>query len=108
MEKSRKELAAEGEKVLEDAVEAAFQVLSTMNEAFCNPAVWSKPEASRSDHALRYPRRRFKAAVGSLRVLLNSIPHSHMVKILPHSFFNLHNSWGFLSSDSWVRLSYVD
>lgn len=81
--KSKKELAAEDQKNLENAVEAAFQFLSTMNEGLCNSAVWSKPEASRSYHAARKPRRRFSAPLASLRAILHAIPHSHMVKFCP-------------------------
>lgn len=78
MAKSRKELPAEGQKNLENAVEAAFQFLSTMTEGLCNSAVWSKPEASRSYYAPRKPRRRFRAALASVRATLNAIPHSHL------------------------------
>lgn len=39
--KSTKELAAEGQKHLEETVEAGFQILSAMNDELCNPALWS-------------------------------------------------------------------
>lgn len=104
--KSRKELAAEGQKHLEETVEAAFQILSAMNEELCNPALWSATATSSdgnnaatisadghsdgsngdvsSDHlldmgggALDEARLRYKAAVTSLRSVLNAIPDSH-------------------------------
>ncbi|XWS60258.1 hypothetical protein CRYUN_Cryun07bG0020800 [Craigia yunnanensis] len=39
--KSTQELAAEGLKHLEETIEAAFQILSSMNDELCNPALWS-------------------------------------------------------------------
>ncbi|KAJ8428441.1 hypothetical protein Cgig2_024102 [Carnegiea gigantea] len=74
----RKELAAEGQKNLENAVEAAFEFLSTMNEGLCNSAVWSKPEASRSYYAPCKARRRFRAALASVHAIFNAIPYSNM------------------------------
>ncbi|XVE56567.1 hypothetical protein DITRI_Ditri04bG0021600 [Diplodiscus trichospermus] len=38
--KSTQELAAEGLKHLEETIEAAFQILSSMNDELCNPALW--------------------------------------------------------------------
>ncbi|XP_040966355.1 mediator of RNA polymerase II transcription subunit 30 [Gossypium hirsutum] len=35
------ELASEGLKHLEETIEAAFQILSSMNDELCNPALWS-------------------------------------------------------------------
>ena len=40
-EKSTQELAMEGQKHLEATIEAAFQILSYMNEELCNPTLWS-------------------------------------------------------------------
>ena len=31
----------EGQKHLEDTIESAFQILSSMNDELCNPALWS-------------------------------------------------------------------
>ncbi|KAI3991704.1 hypothetical protein MKX01_038102 [Papaver californicum] len=39
--KSLQELAVEGQKHLEDTIEAAFQILSSMNDELCNPALRS-------------------------------------------------------------------
>ena len=39
--KSTQELAAEGLKHLEETIEAAFQILSSMNDELCNPALLS-------------------------------------------------------------------
>lgn len=104
--KSRKELAAEGQKHLEDTVEAAFQILSAMNEELCNPALWSGTTSGLHDSsnatsitanghsdgtngdvslehhlemgggALDEARLRYKAAIASLRSVLNAIPDS--------------------------------
>lgn len=35
------ELAMEGEKHLEETIEAAFQIISAMNDELCNPSLWS-------------------------------------------------------------------
>ncbi|KAJ8561149.1 hypothetical protein K7X08_027339 [Anisodus acutangulus] len=39
--KSIQELAVEGQKHLEDTIEAAHQILSAMNDELCNPSLWS-------------------------------------------------------------------
>ncbi|XP_057954441.1 mediator of RNA polymerase II transcription subunit 30 [Malania oleifera] len=39
--KSTQELAMEGQKHLEETIEAAFQILSSMNDELCNPLSWS-------------------------------------------------------------------
>ncbi|CAN4077128.1 unnamed protein product [Withania somnifera] len=39
--KSVQELAVEGQKHLEDTIEAAHQILSAMNDELCNPSLWS-------------------------------------------------------------------
>ncbi|CAO2838501.1 unnamed protein product [Amaranthus hypochondriacus] len=44
--KSTKELAAEGQKRLEETVDAAFKILSAMNDELCNPSLWSTPTSS--------------------------------------------------------------
>ncbi|XP_077229174.1 mediator of RNA polymerase II transcription subunit [Tasmannia lanceolata] len=90
--KSAHELAAEGLKHLEDTIEAAFQILSSMNDELCNPSLWSGPtpaqssnggDASDSSHhfemgggALEDARLRYKSAVASLRAVLTAIPNS--------------------------------
>ena len=35
------ELAIEGQKHLEETIEAAFQIPSSMNDEHCNPSLWS-------------------------------------------------------------------
>ncbi|KAK6275919.1 hypothetical protein POUND7_005628 [Theobroma cacao] len=50
--KTTQELAAEGLKHLEETIEAAFQILSSMNDELCNPALWSTiPSSSNSTTA---------------------------------------------------------
>ncbi|XP_049377296.1 mediator of RNA polymerase II transcription subunit 30 [Solanum stenotomum] len=39
--KTIQELAVEGQKHLEDTIEAAHQILSAMNDELCNPSLWS-------------------------------------------------------------------
>ncbi|GKV13729.1 hypothetical protein SLEP1_g24713 [Rubroshorea leprosula] len=39
--KTTQDLAAEGLKHLEETIDAAFQILSSMNDELCNPALWS-------------------------------------------------------------------
>ncbi|VFR01468.1 unnamed protein product [Cuscuta campestris] len=39
--KSTQELAMEGQKHLEETIEAAYQILASMNDELCNPALWS-------------------------------------------------------------------
>lgn len=41
--KSIQELAMEGQKHLEGTIEAAFQILSSMNDELCNPSLWAPP-----------------------------------------------------------------
>ncbi|PIA57526.1 hypothetical protein AQUCO_00600323v1 [Aquilegia coerulea] len=38
---STQELAVEGQKHLEDTIEAAYQILNSMNDELCNPSLWS-------------------------------------------------------------------
>ncbi|MCD7454025.1 hypothetical protein HAX54_023292 [Datura stramonium] len=42
------ELAVEGQKYLEDTIEAAHQILSAMNDELCNPSLWSTPNTATS------------------------------------------------------------
>ncbi|XP_030458349.1 mediator of RNA polymerase II transcription subunit 30 [Syzygium oleosum] len=44
--KSTQELAVEGQKHLEDTIESAFHILSSMNDELCNPSLWSAPAPS--------------------------------------------------------------
>ncbi|KAF5743684.1 mediator of RNA polymerase II transcription subunit 30 [Tripterygium wilfordii] len=44
--KTSQELALEGQKHLEDTIEAAYQILSSMNDELCNPALWSTTSSS--------------------------------------------------------------
>ncbi|KAH9616507.1 hypothetical protein KSS87_003991 [Heliosperma pusillum] len=104
--KSVKELAAEGQKHLEDTVDAAFQILSAMNDELCNPALWSTtamaipdngiangilanghteglnsdissdPSHDMGGSALDEARLRYKSSVASLRAILDAIPDS--------------------------------
>ncbi|OMO71653.1 hypothetical protein COLO4_28143 [Corchorus olitorius] len=46
--KTTQELAAEGLKHLEETIEAAFQILSSMNDELCNPALWSTTPSTAS------------------------------------------------------------
>ncbi|XP_043703551.1 mediator of RNA polymerase II transcription subunit 30-like [Telopea speciosissima] len=90
--KSTQEFAVEGLKHLEDTIEAAYQIISSMNEELCNPALWSttsvahssngiNADASDSSHhletgggALEEARLRYKSSVASLREVLSAIP----------------------------------
>eukprot|EP00252_Welwitschia_mirabilis_P000793 TRINITY_DN10767_c0_g1_i2.p1 TRINITY_DN10767_c0_g1~~TRINITY_DN10767_c0_g1_i2.p1 ORF type:complete len:183 (-),score=29.58 TRINITY_DN10767_c0_g1_i2:559-1050(-) len=97
--KSVEELAMEGQKHLEATVEAAHQILGSMNDELCNPALWVPPNAnanangdSSKDHdlnlsgagggALEEARLRYKSAVTSLRSVISSISMSQQTK--PH------------------------
>jgi hypothetical protein len=46
--KTTQELAMEGQKLLEETIESAFQILSSMNDELCNPALWSTTSSSSS------------------------------------------------------------
>ncbi|CAN1286610.1 Mediator of RNA polymerase II transcription subunit 30 [Linum perenne] len=39
--KTTQDLAMEGQKHLEDTIQSAFQILSSMNNELCNPTLWS-------------------------------------------------------------------
>ncbi|XP_068312267.1 mediator of RNA polymerase II transcription subunit 30-like [Pyrus communis] len=45
------ELAMEGQKHLEETIEAAFQILSSMNDELCNPTLWSSTGTASSNAA---------------------------------------------------------
>ncbi|XVF08685.1 hypothetical protein REPUB_Repub07fG0024800 [Reevesia pubescens] len=49
--KTTQELASEGLKHLEETIEAAFQILSSMNDELCNPALWSTNPTTTSNAA---------------------------------------------------------
>lgn len=49
--KTTQELAMEGQKHLEDTIEAAFEILSSMNDELCNPALWSTTSSNNSTTA---------------------------------------------------------
>lgn len=100
--KSTQELAIEGQKHLEDTIESAFQILSSMNDELCNPNLWSNNnsspsvnvgssngDASSSDAthqfesgggALDEARLRYKSSVAALRSVLIAIPNSTKVQ----------------------------
>ncbi|KAK9187776.1 hypothetical protein WN944_019175 [Citrus x changshan-huyou] len=105
--KTTQELAKEGQKHLEETIEAAFQILSSMNDELCNPTLWSTTTTtttstsngvvhadSTSDannhhldssggsgnSALDEARHRYKTSVAALRAVLTAIPNSHKAK----------------------------
>lgn len=89
--KTTQELAMEGHKYLEETIEYAFQILSSMNDELCNPVLWStSPSSSNaaSDAAAPTPgaleeaRYRYKNAVAALRTILTAIPNSQKAKSL--------------------------
>lgn len=110
--KTTQELAKEGQKHLEETIEAAYQILSSMNDELCNPALWSTTNAntntttstgvvnvdptSDANHhmdmggiiggsgngALDEARHRYKTSVAALRAVLTAIPTSHKVNFL--------------------------
>lgn len=100
--KSRQELGIEGQRHLEETINAAFQILSSMNDELCNPALWSTspshppasgdgstdsshPEASAGGGggggggALDEARLRYKSAITNLRIVIAAIPSSAQV-----------------------------
>ncbi|XP_019701954.1 mediator of RNA polymerase II transcription subunit 30 isoform X2 [Elaeis guineensis] len=100
--KSRQELGIEGQRHLEETINAAFQILSSMNDELCNPALWSTSPAathppasgdgsSDSSHpseasaggaggggggALDEARLRYKSAIANLRAVIAAVPSS--------------------------------
>ncbi|KAI3777670.1 hypothetical protein L1987_47471 [Smallanthus sonchifolius] len=106
-QKSTQELAIEGQKHLEDTIESAFQILSSLNDELCNPNLWStsspRPNANHSNGhhgvtnddatssdathqfdmgggALDEARLRYKSSVAALRSVLTAIPISRKAK----------------------------
>jgi hypothetical protein len=58
--RQRQELAAEGQRHLEETITAEFQILSSMSDELCNPALWSSSSAGsqgqhRSQHSAATP-----------------------------------------------------
>ncbi|MED6172690.1 Mediator of RNA polymerase II transcription subunit 30 [Stylosanthes scabra] len=49
--KTTQELAMEGQKYLEETIEYAFQILSSMNDELCNPVLWSTASPSAASSA---------------------------------------------------------
>lgn len=98
------DMAAEGQRHLEDTIKAAFQILSSMNDELCNPTLWSTtatsppqptsngdssaPEGAggvaAAGGALAEAQSRYRKAVASLRAILTAIPSSPRVN--PSSF----------------------
>ncbi|KAJ6810892.1 mediator of RNA polymerase II transcription subunit 30 [Iris pallida] len=94
--KSRQELGISGQRHLEETIDAAAHILSSMNDELCNPSLWSSSSAASgstgsadANHdssaaashaavggALDEARLRYKSAVASLRKVLNEIPNS--------------------------------
>ncbi|KAH7670252.1 hypothetical protein IHE45_10G013500 [Dioscorea alata] len=102
--RSRQELGVDGQRHLEETIAAAFQILSSMNDELCNPALWSATPASAGASsgdvstdssqppeigsggatgggaggggALEEARLRYKSAVSALRAVLAAIPTS--------------------------------
>ncbi|KAH0647135.1 hypothetical protein KY290_033135 [Solanum tuberosum] len=65
--KTIQELAVEGQKHLEDTIEAAHQILSAMNDELCNPSLWSTLNTAASSAA--------GGGVGASAVLSNGQQH---------------------------------
>lgn len=107
-DKTTQDLAMEGHKYLEETIQYAYKILSSMNDELCNPALWStSPSAvtspngpssngdANSDNsgqhgdggasgggtggALDEARFRYKKAVAGLRSVLVAIPNSQKV-----------------------------
>ncbi|CAH8330621.1 unnamed protein product [Eruca vesicaria subsp. sativa] len=102
------ELAMEGEKHLEQTIESAFKIISSMNDELCNPSLWSTPtttaasngnslvssDAAANDGAPNHSESgggsgnsaldeaslRYKNSVTSLRAVLAAIPNSQKAK----------------------------
>ncbi|KAH0641536.1 hypothetical protein KY289_032510 [Solanum tuberosum] len=66
--KTIQELAVEGQKHLEDTIEAAHQILSAMNDELCNPSLWSTLNTAASSAAAG-------GGVGTSAVLSNGQQH---------------------------------
>ncbi|PIA33795.1 hypothetical protein AQUCO_04000094v1 [Aquilegia coerulea] len=92
---STQELATEGYKHLENTIEAAYQILFSMNDELCNPSLWSSWSTTMTTMisngidasseigsggggggALDEARLQYKSAIASLRIVLTAIPIS--------------------------------
>ncbi|KAK6781555.1 hypothetical protein RDI58_019351 [Solanum bulbocastanum] len=69
--KTIQELAVEGQKHLEDTIEAAHQILSAMNDELCNPSLWSTLNTAASSSAASAA----GGGVGASAVLSNGQQH---------------------------------
>ncbi|XP_054807214.1 mediator of RNA polymerase II transcription subunit 30-like [Prosopis cineraria] len=104
--KTTQELALEGQKHLQDTIDYAFQILSSINRELCNAALWSNrspispssvpngvvPADSPTDNAentvgggatggaLEDARFRYKNSVAALRAILAAIPNAQKAK----------------------------
>jgi len=102
--KTTQDLAIEGHKYLEETIQHAFKILSSMNDELCNPVWWStSPSSAPSSNgdansensgqqtdgaapsggaggALDEARLRYKNAVAGLRSVLAAIPNSQKVQ----------------------------
>ncbi|KAJ8772438.1 hypothetical protein K2173_027615 [Erythroxylum novogranatense] len=105
--RTTQELAMEGQKHLEETIQAAFQILSSMNDELCNPSLWSTTTTTSSSSnadavldsahhldggatagvgggtgngALDEARFRYKNSVAALREVLSAIPNSQKAK----------------------------
>ncbi|KAI7748824.1 hypothetical protein M8C21_024911 [Ambrosia artemisiifolia] len=94
--KTTQDLAIEGQKHLEQTIESAFQILSSLNDELCNPNLWStsnnnadtSSDNNNNTHqletggggALDEARLRYKASVNALRSVLTAIPNSRKAK----------------------------
>lgn len=55
--RQRQELASEGQRHLEETIAAAFQILASMNDELCNPALWSSASTasgSQGQHPIQH------------------------------------------------------
>lgn len=113
--KTTQDLAIEGHKYLEETIQHAFKILSSMNDELCNPVWWStSPSSATSPNApssngdansensgqhadgaapsggaggaLDEARLRYKDAVAGLRSVLAAIPNSQKVQFRIPSF----------------------
>ncbi|GLJ47886.1 hypothetical protein SUGI_1011190 [Cryptomeria japonica] len=82
-QKRSEELAVEGQRHLEGTVEAAHQILASMNQELCNPSLWIPPTTRDHDPsggsgggALDDARLRYKKSVDSLRDVISLISSS--------------------------------
>nr|XP_043614941.1 mediator of RNA polymerase II transcription subunit 30 [Erigeron canadensis] len=108
-QKSTQELAIQAQIHLQDTIESAFQILSSMNDELCNPNLWSTSslnstspnltngvangggDANSSDTsnhhhfemgggALDEARLRYKSSISALRSVVTAIPNSRKAK----------------------------